>query len=51
MVSTRFAKNGPRKEFEVLDTSIRMLNKARETAIRFVRTPAIRTEYASVPIR
>ena len=42
--STRFAKNGPRNEFEVLETRTRILNRANETAIRFVRTPAIRTE-------
>src|SRR5471032_3132665 len=49
--STRLARNGPRKEFEVRETSTSMLNSASETAMRRVRTPAMRTEYASVPIR
>jgi hypothetical protein len=31
-------------ELEVRDTSMRMLNRASDTAIRFVRTPAMRTE-------
>ena len=47
-VSTRLAKvrlkNGPRKEYEVRDSSIRMLNRASETAMRRVRMPAMRTE-------
>src|SRR5476649_2877189 len=49
--STRLARNGPRKEFEVRETNTSMLNSASETAMRRVRTPAMRTEYASVPIR
>ena len=47
-VSTRLAKvrlkNGSRKEFEVRDSSIRMLNRASDTAMRRVRMPAMRTE-------
>src|SRR5471032_761260 len=49
--STRLARNGPRNEFEVRETNTSMLNSASETAMRRVRTPAMRTEYASVPIR
>jgi hypothetical protein len=49
--SIRFARNGPWNEFDVRDTRTRILNSANDTAIRLVRTPAIRTAYASVPIR
>jgi hypothetical protein len=42
--STRLARKGPRKEFDVRDNSIRMLNNASDTAIRRMRTPAMRTE-------
>ena len=42
-VSTRLARKGPRKEFEVRESSIRMLNRASETAMRRVRMPAMRS--------
>ena len=41
-VSIRFARNGPRKLFEVREKSTRMLNSANDIAIRRVRTPAMR---------
>jgi len=49
--STRLARSGAWNEFEVRDTRMRMLNNESERAIRPVRLPAIRTEYASVPMR
>ncbi len=42
--STRFARNGPSSELDVRDTSVKMLNKASDTAMRRVRIPAMRTE-------
>lgn len=39
----RLARNGPRKEVDVHDSSIRMLNRANDTAMRRVRMPAMRT--------
>ena len=41
-VSTRLAMNGPRNKFEVRDSSIRMLNRASDTAMRRVWMPAMR---------
>ena len=41
-VSIRLARNGPRKLFDVREKSTRMLNSAKDIAIRRVRTPAIR---------
>ena len=41
-VSIRLARKGPRKLFEVRETSTRMLNSAKLIAIRRVRTPAMR---------
>ena len=49
--STRFARSGAWNEFDVRDTRISTLNNDSDKAIRRVRVPAIRTEYASVPIR
>ena len=44
LTSIRLASSGAWNEFDVRDTSIRRLNRAKETAIRRVRVPAIRTE-------
>src|SRR5262245_8805636 len=49
--SIRFARIGAWKELAVRDTSRRTLKSESETAIRRVRTPAMRTEYARVPTR
>ena len=42
--SILFASIGPWKEFEILEQSIRILNKANDTAILPVRDPAILAE-------
>jgi len=49
--STRLARNGPWKELEVRESRTNTLKSANDTAMRRVRTPAMRTEYARVPIR
>ena len=49
--STRLASKGAAKEFEVLDTRTKILNRDNEIAMRRVRVPAILTEYARVPIK
>src|SRR4051812_20453652 len=49
--STRFARSGAWNVFAVRETSTRMLNNENDRAIRPVRTPAMRTEYAKLPIR
>ena len=49
--STRLARNGPWKEFDVREIRTKTLNRANETAIRRVRTPVSGTEYANVPIK
>ena len=40
--SIRLARNGPKKLFDVRDTSTSTLNKAKDKAILCVRTPAMR---------
>lgn len=51
LLSTVFASSGAWNPFAVLDTKTRILNSAKEMAIRPVRMPTILTEYESVVIR
>jgi hypothetical protein len=50
-VSTRFASSGAWNEFDVREMRTSTLKSDSDNAIRRVRVPAMRTEYASVPMR